>query len=793
MPERLLPLLLLLSFLLPSPARAATKKAPDSATAPVVLAPGTSPAFVAAPASPTQAPTPAMTEAPASLSTAANAQAVLARLKLDLSAEQKAFLDRNHFLLVPKRETAYAGTYDFESCNSPASYDEMLGMFDQVCGAADPMERRPENARFVTPDIVLHALGKYFENALEYLEKTELYPLLRRFVAGLRDRALALRKTATGDLAAHLETVAAQLTIPLVLLDNATVIKIPEVEPQKPVKHKPDTGDTEQAAQAKLTKLTTDFSPQTVAKLREELKRIYAADAVEVSPLFGGYAPDSGLKADYSQYRPRGHYAKSSQLRAYFRAMLYLGRNGWPLSSPDGLSDALLVTLLTASPGQDGKPLVAAWRRIMDLTGFFAGLPDDLTYPDLRNFTTKVLGRDSLSPAEAVSPAVRDTLAARLDELPAPRILSEVLVSPEVADKTKEALLAQTKSFRLFGQRFSPDAWVFSRLTAGQEKTDLRLPSMPTALFVPAALGNKPARDFTAVFLAQGGQAFTPEQVAAFLGRLDATAARLAALPEADWNASLASAWLHVLATLKSTYGQGWPAYMQSPPFPAKQIESVLGSYTELKHATILYAKPNYAEFGDGGEEGTPPPVPKGFVEPNPAFWSALLTLVDTAKAGFARYKVLATELEEYGRLEMFRKHVAQFAALADKELTNTPISEADYETLRLSGLSYMGQPFEPVVIEPDQCKSALTADIHTDVPAGQVLYEGTAEPYVMLALVGNEASPRLVVGTAFNHYEFTRPLAEGRLTDEAWRAGVYASPPKLPAKNDWYEGLLVK
>jgi hypothetical protein len=43
--------------------------------------------------------------------------------------------------------------------------------------------------------------------------------------------------------------VAAQLTIPLVLLDNATVIKIPEVEPQKPVKHKPDTGDTEQAAQ----------------------------------------------------------------------------------------------------------------------------------------------------------------------------------------------------------------------------------------------------------------------------------------------------------------------------------------------------------------------------------------------------------------------------------------------------------------------------------------------------------------------------------------------------------------
>ena len=79
-----------------------------------------------------------MTEAPTSLSTAANTQAVLALLKLDLSAEQKAFLDRNHFLLVPKRDTAYAGKYDFESCNSPASYDEMLGMLRRVPETLSP-------------------------------------------------------------------------------------------------------------------------------------------------------------------------------------------------------------------------------------------------------------------------------------------------------------------------------------------------------------------------------------------------------------------------------------------------------------------------------------------------------------------------------------------------------------------------------------------------------------------------------------------------------------------------------
>lgn len=791
-PKQRLSLLLLLVLLTANAALAANQAAPPAATATVALTPDKPAGFTVPAAPPVAAPTPVMEEAPVRVDTAANAKAVLTRLKLNLSGDQKNFLDQNKFLLVPKRATAYAGKYDFVSCDTPEAFDEMLGMYDQVCGDSDPMGRRPENARLVTADIVLHALGKYFENALEYLEKTELAPLLQRFVASLRDQALARRKTATGELAERLETVAAQLTVPLVVLENVKVIKI-KTDGPPPGKPAPDNGDTIKAALARLDKYKKDFSPQILARLQNELALVYAAKDVTVSPLFGGYDPDGQLKADYTQYLPRGHYAKNSQLRGYFRAMLYLGRNGWPLSQPNGLSDALLVMVLTASPGPDGKPLAASWRRIMDITGFFAGIPDDIAYPGLRDFTARVLGQDNLSPADAVNPEVRDKLAARLNELPAPRILADILVSPRMADTTKEQLLAQTRSFHLFGQRFSPDAWILSRLTAGQEKTDLRLPSMPTALFVPAALGNKPARDFAAAFLAQGGQAFTPEQVEAFLGRLDATAAQLTQMSDTDWYASLASGWLHVLSTLKSAYGQGWPGYMQSPPFPAKQIESVLGSYTELKHATILYAKPNYAEFGSGEEEGTPPPVPKGFVEPNPDFWNALLRLVDTAKAGFGHYKVLLPELEEYGRLERFRKQVAFYASLADKELTNAPIGEEDYETLRLSNLSGMAAPFEPVVIEPDQCQSALTVDVHTDATTGQVLYEGTAEPYVMLALVGNEASPRLVVGTAFNHYEFSRPLAEGRLTDQAWRAGVYAKQPKLPAKNDWYKGLLVK
>ena len=78
---------------------------------------------------------------------------------------------------------------------------------------------------------------------------------------------------------------------------------------------------------------------------------------------------------------------------------------------------------------------------------------------------------------------------------------------------------------------------------------------------------------------------------------------------------------------------------------------------------------------------------------------------------------------------------------LVSAALTDIP-AQAASEALEMLGRllgftrlldAAMAQPFEPVVIEPDQCKSALVVDLHTDITTGQVLYEGTAEPYVMV------------------------------------------------------------
>ena len=95
------------------------------------------------------------------------------------------------------------------------------------------------------------------------------------------------------------------------------------------------------------------------------------------------------------------------------------------------------------------------------------------------------------------------------------------------------------------------------------------------------------------------------------------------------------------------------------------------------------------------------PPVPKGFVEPNLAFWQELQRLLAYTAAGFKKFGIFKGELEEYGRLNIFKERVDFYTALAVKELQGTPLSEAEYENLRNWRLSHLARPFvEGVVLD---------------------------------------------------------------------------------------------
>ena len=235
---------------------------------PVTLTP-----FAEVPPPKTLEVTPALQDSATTVDKAANFKGVMKLLGIQLTAGQIKFLDEHKFLMIPKRATRFKG-----KMGDDWTWDEMLGMFDEVGGHV-PMERRkPEHARLVTPDVLLHAFHKYFENSLEYLERFDLAPLLRRFLEQAQASALKYRDQSSGKLAEHFEVVAAQLTVPLVLLSNAQWPVSEEERLQKgwnapESADKPDAAESLEGALQKLAKFQKRFSPEVFGRMTQEIEK----------------------------------------------------------------------------------------------------------------------------------------------------------------------------------------------------------------------------------------------------------------------------------------------------------------------------------------------------------------------------------------------------------------------------------------------------------------------------------------------------------------------------------------
>ncbi|MCX6792739.1 MAG: DUF3160 domain-containing protein [Candidatus Falkowbacteria bacterium] len=726
--------------------------------------------------------TPSYQEQIVPLASVANYQAIKNKYGLNLSEAQEKYLEANHFLLINSEEVPF-----FSAGNN---FDQWLVDADAMGGGAI-YERKPEDAVLVTPDTVLHAYHKYFELTLEQLEQHELSQELGNFLSGLHANLALASKNSKAESKTRYQNLEAQIVLARILFENKNVAKPSYfAAPEEEQKYTDQDKTVDSLANAKklLTKYSKDLTPQLTAAISSDLTEIYSASKVGASPLFKQY--DDQIKTDYTQFTPRSHYNKNSTLRAFFRTMMYLGRSSYLLNSPLGIADTnLLVKQMSLKNGSSAAPL-EAWTRISNVTSFYAGQSDDISYNEYKTFETSILGNNLNSDEELISKDNVNKLATNLDKLRKPKILSDVIIDENIASLTKEDLLKQSLAFRVFGQKFTFDAWILNDLTAGQEKTEVRLPSMPSALFVPAAFGDQQAKQYTGEFLQQSAN-FSQTDLDGFFTKLDKKKADINKVTHKEWFDSLGSSWLYILGSLTHDYGKHYPSYMQVKPFLSKQIQSFLGSYAELKHDTLLYAKQSYAELGAGGEDKPLPPIVKGFVEPNLEFWNRFSALLDRTDKLFKDNGVFK-EGDAIDRLGQFKESVALYTGIAEKELRSQAISDDDYEKLRTTKLSFMAQPFETIDPTPTSGQTALIADIHTDMVQNKILYEATAKPYFMLAIVANDNLPRVTAGLVYNHYELTDQLSQ-RLSDETWKDRVYNNNSLLPTKNFWYQSLLVK
>ena len=122
---------------------------------------------------------------------------------------------------------------------------------------------------------------------------------------------------------------------------------------------------------------------------------------------------------------------------------------------------------------------------------------------------------------------------------------------------------------------------------------------------------------------------------------LDRVRTYIAGLPQSTWTQNLYWSWLHTLLPLISEKKEGYPRFMRNEAWTRKELVTYLGSWTELKHDTVLYGKASMAEMGGGGVE---PVDDRGYVEPNPLLYSRLAALTSMTREGLSSRGMLGED-----------------------------------------------------------------------------------------------------------------------------------------------------
>jgi hypothetical protein len=635
---------------------------------------------------------------------------------------------------------------------------------------------------FITSDSLLHLYHIQFDETLRQVEEREFYDTIWDISMTLLNESVEDYNSNTGEVKEAARRNTAYLAVGLSLL------------------------------QPRADQLCTDewncrdpgiasayFTPEDLVTYSFEVPDFVKADVEAELALIEDHAgfvesPIFRYEEDYSQYVPRGHYTRSEKLKNYFKAFMWYGRMSFLLKGgPEGLvsaEDARIQTMgaaLIASKFTETQELQDKWDRIYSVTAFYVGLSDDLGPYEYRDALNAVF-TGSFEPAALTEESV-DELKAKLAEYSAPRIYGgtgDCEIPPPFTPEQADACLEATKGFRLMGQRFIPDSYMFSNLVGTYTDVYLGDKEPKPFTFVISGAG-RPIRGFPRgldVMALLGS-----DRAKELLDKLDDSnykrydeaynelEAEFNAFSDADWNRNLYWSWLFTLKPLLKEYGTGYPTFMQTTAWQDKELTTALASWTELRHDTILYAKQSYTML----ESGMPTPEKKavGYVEPVPEFYNRLLALTRMTTDGLESMDVL-DETSKY-RLERLETILERLVDLSQKELENEELTEADYEFIE-----NFGEELNDVIAEVDEKakKTTIVADVHTDANTGQVLEEGVG--YVELIVVAYKVpDDRVLVGAGpvMSYYEFKQPM-DDRLTDEKWRELLRTKPPERP---EWY------
>jgi hypothetical protein len=285
-------------------------------------------------------------------------------------------------------------------------------------------------------------------------------------------------------------------------------------------------------------------------------------------------------------------------------------------------------------------------------------------------------------------------------------------------------------------------------------------------------------------------------------------------LTEEFWSESLANLWLDSLRTLDQDMSEKVhaPAVLKTRAWQRKQLQTQLGSWAELRHDTILYAKQSYGVPGCA--------YPTGYVEPYPEFYRRLRQLAEVALSALSGVDCSVADPQREQRLRAIKEKQAGYfqemigtcamlETIAQRELRAEALTPEEKAFLQATfdnqGTIKFGSSRQPIYdgwycrlfYERHQSPGGwkpltwkpVIADVHTDPNSKAALEVGTGNVNLLVIGVDSEDDRCVYVGPAYSYYEFWQP-AEERLTDEVWKQRLRQGDE--PARPTWTEAFRV-
>ncbi len=490
------------------------------------------------------------------------------------------------------------------------------------------------------------------------------------------------------------------------------------------------------------TEISMEVDDELMTLAKQEYQLATEAKAFTKSPLVKS-------EVDYTMFTVRGHYTRTEELGRFFRTMMWFGIFPYTFYDFEGVYQydnvlrSLLISYMTFAKS-DTTCSAELWSNIYLPTSEYVGLSDDINVFTMNELRQKVF-QDVTNPDTFNDDVYYDGLLEAVKALPEPQIQGKMI----------EHEAATGKQFRFMGQRYVLDSDIL------QDMVVPILRDLPSALDLMGVLGSRAAEDLQKnVYKPQNKW---PDYTKYYEEWKDT----VAGLTPEYWGTNLYTGWLWTLQEALKEYpsGSGMPFFMMNDAWNKKSLNTAIGSYTELKHDTVLYGKQAMAEGG-----GPLDYVKSHYVEPKIELYGKLYYLtnytVTVLKARGMLNDQILKGAEDYMEL------LQLLISCSSKELKNEPLSEQENkELLRYGGtLENISQAFLSGIVDAEEdypnieISDMLVSDIATG--ANRYLSLGTGyfdDIYVVAPILGKLYLCR---GSVYSSYEFA---SNERLTDEKW------------------------